>query len=97
MNLKPIESLKVMGPKVWNCLSNELKSVENLNSFKKMIKQWIISYCACADRELLTTFTLLLYLVYCKFLKVYLFLCTGQLVKQFMYTQLIALPCIKIK
>ena len=33
-------SLKVMGPKIWNCLPNELKSAENLNSFKNMIKQW---------------------------------------------------------
>ena len=33
-------SLKVMGPKKRNCLLNEFKSAENLNSLKNMIKQW---------------------------------------------------------
>ena len=40
-------SLKVIGPKIWNCLPNELKSAENLNSFQNMIKQWDGSTCKC--------------------------------------------------
>ena len=40
-------SLKVMGPKIWNYLPNELKSAENLNSFKNMIKQWDGPICKC--------------------------------------------------
>ncbi len=41
------KSLKAMGPQIWNCLPNELKSAENLNSFKKMIKQWDGPSCKC--------------------------------------------------
>ena len=33
-------SLRAMGPKIWNCLPNELKPAENLNSVKNMIKHW---------------------------------------------------------
>ena len=41
------KSLKAMGPQIWNCLPNELKSAENLNSFKHMIKQWDGPSCKC--------------------------------------------------
>ena len=34
------KSLKAFGPQIWNCLPNEIKSADNLNSFKRMIKQW---------------------------------------------------------
>ena len=40
-------SLKAMGPQIWNCLPNELKSVDNLNSFKRMIKRWNGPSCKC--------------------------------------------------
>ena len=41
------KSLKAMGPQIWNCLPNELKSAENLNSFKGLIKQWDGPTCKC--------------------------------------------------
>ena len=40
-------SLKAMGPQIWNCLPNELKSVDNINSFKRMIKRWNGPSCKC--------------------------------------------------
>ena len=41
------KSLKAMGPQIWNCLPNELKLAENLNSLKRMIKQWDGPSCKC--------------------------------------------------
>ena len=41
------KSLKAMGPQIWNCLPNELKSADNLNKFKSMIKQWDGPSCKC--------------------------------------------------
>ena len=41
------KSLKAIGPQIWNCLPNELKSADNLNSFKHMIKQWDGPSCKC--------------------------------------------------
>ena len=40
-------SLRAMGPKIWNCLPNELKSAEILKSFKNLIKQWDGLTCKC--------------------------------------------------
>ena len=40
-------SLRAMGPKIWNCLPNELKSAKNLKSFKNLIKQWDGLTCKC--------------------------------------------------
>ena len=40
-------SLSAMGPQIWNCLPNELKSADNLNSFKNIIKQWDDPTCKC--------------------------------------------------
>ena len=39
--------LKAMGPQIWNCLPNELKPADTLNSFKRMIKQWHGPSCKC--------------------------------------------------
>ena len=41
------KSLKAIGPQIWNCFPNELKSADNLNSFKHMIKQWDGPSCKC--------------------------------------------------
>ena len=41
------KSLKAIEPQIWNCLPNEVKSVDNLNSFKCMIKQWDGPPCKC--------------------------------------------------
>ena len=40
-------SLKFLGPQVWDCLPNELKSAENLNTFKTLITQWSGPTCNC--------------------------------------------------
>ena len=41
------DSLKHMGPKIWNCLSPELKTSENLTIFKSLIKSWNGPACNC--------------------------------------------------
>ena len=40
-------SLKFLGPHIWNCLPNELKSAESLNTFKRLIAQWDGPMCNC--------------------------------------------------
>ena len=40
-------SLRSLGPQIWNGLPNEIKSAENLNSFKNMIKKWDGPNCKC--------------------------------------------------
>ena len=42
------KSLKAIGPQIWNCLPNEIKSADNLNSFKRLIKQWDGPSCKCS-------------------------------------------------
>ena len=33
-------SLKFLGPNIWNCLQEELKSANSLNIFKNLITEW---------------------------------------------------------
>ena len=40
-------SLQSLGPQIWNGLPNEMKSAENLGSFKRMIKMWNGPNCKC--------------------------------------------------
>ena len=40
-------SLRSLGPQIWNVLPNEIKSANNLNSFKRLIKQWDGPNCKC--------------------------------------------------
>ena len=40
-------SLRSLGPQIWNALPNEIKSTNNLNSFKRLIKQWDGPNCKC--------------------------------------------------
>ena len=40
-------SLRSLGPRILNGLPNEIKSAENLNSFKHMIKKWDGPNCKC--------------------------------------------------
>ena len=35
------KSMSVLGPKTWNALPTELKSMNNLNTFKHMLKKFI--------------------------------------------------------
>ena len=41
-------SLESVGPQIWNGLPNEMKSAENLKSFKFLIKQWNGPECKCS-------------------------------------------------
>ncbi len=49
------KSLKSIGPQIWNGLPNELKSAENLKSFKVLIKQWDGPNCKCSACACLPT------------------------------------------
>ena len=40
-------SLRFLGPQIWNCLPEELKSADNLNTFKGLITQWDDPMCNC--------------------------------------------------
>ena len=45
------KSLKILGPKIWNNLPCHIKSAENLNVLKNLIKKWngsSCSYIVCA-------------------------------------------------
>ena len=41
------KSLESLGPKIWNNLPYHIKSAENLNVFKNLIKKWNGSSCSC--------------------------------------------------
>ena len=41
------ESLRVLGPKIWNLLPNNLKYAENIQSFQSKIKNWRVENCPC--------------------------------------------------
>ena len=47
------KSLMSIGPQIWNGLPNELKSAENLKSFKDLIKQWNGPNCKCSAYQFL--------------------------------------------
>ena len=46
------------GPKVWNKLPNEIKPLETVNIFKRLIKQWSGIQCSCkfADMKIPDTY-----------------------------------------
>ena len=50
--------LRPLGPQIWNGLSNERKSAENLNSFKNMIKKWDGQNCKCGACKYVSTLVL---------------------------------------
>ena len=44
------KSLKVLGPKIWNNLPYHVKSSENLDTFKDLLKNWdgnLCKFCLC--------------------------------------------------
>ena len=41
-------SLRSLGPQVWNGLPNDMKSAENLDMFKNMLKKWEGPNCKCS-------------------------------------------------
>ena len=40
-------SLRTLGPQIWNSLPNEYKTAVNLNQFKKIMKLWSGLKCSC--------------------------------------------------
>ena len=42
-----IESIRHLGPKIWNIMPNEIKELTDLLQFKQKIKFWIPSSCPC--------------------------------------------------
>ena len=41
------KSLKVLGPKIWNNLPHHVKSSDNLDTFKNLLKNWDGNLCKC--------------------------------------------------
>ena len=41
------ESLRYLGPIVWNLVPDDIKSATNLNKFKNSIKSWVPDNCPC--------------------------------------------------
>ena len=41
------KSLKVLGPKIWNNLPYHVKSSDNLDTFKNLLKNWYGNLCKC--------------------------------------------------
>ena len=41
------KSLKVLGPKIWNNLPYHVKSSDNLDTFKNLLKDWDGNLCKC--------------------------------------------------
>ena len=42
-----IESISLLGPKIWDLLPEKLKNIDNLEHFKKEIKTWTPVNCPC--------------------------------------------------
>ena len=41
------ESLRILGPKIWDLLPDDIRNAENLESFKLKIKNWKVESCPC--------------------------------------------------
>ena len=41
------KSIRSFGPKIWNSLPSLIKSCENLETFKRVIKNWDGNTCNC--------------------------------------------------
>ena len=41
------DSLRSLGPKIWNNLPTEIRGAENLSTFKRLINTWSGPECAC--------------------------------------------------
>ena len=42
-----LNSIKYLATKIWNIVLYDIKSVKNLNSFKKKIRNWKLKGCYC--------------------------------------------------
>ena len=41
------DSISYLGPKIWDILTDDYKTIENLNTFKNKIKKWKPKICPC--------------------------------------------------
>ena len=44
---RAIESASFLGPKIWEILPDSFKNIDNVDTFKKVIKTWKPSNCPC--------------------------------------------------
>ena len=42
-----LQTLRSFGPKIWNMIPINLRSIESLVVFKREIKKWILKNCPC--------------------------------------------------
>ena len=42
-----IDSVSYLAPKIWSIIPTEIKTCENLHTFKRLIKKWIPTSCPC--------------------------------------------------
>ena len=42
-----LQSIRFLGPKIWESLLNNLKNKESIESFKTTIKEWKLESCPC--------------------------------------------------
>ena len=41
------ETLRTLGPKIWNIIPTEIKNISSLSSFKDKVRKWIPVNCPC--------------------------------------------------
>ena len=41
------ETLRTLGPKIWNFIPTEIKNISSLSSFKDTVRKWIPVNCPC--------------------------------------------------
>ena len=42
-----LETLRNLGPKIWNIIPSDIKNCNTINSFKRNIKKWVPESCPC--------------------------------------------------
>ena len=42
-----VETLRFLGPKIWNMVPSAMKSITSLHAFKDKIKKWLPTKCPC--------------------------------------------------
>ena len=42
------KSLRILGPRIWNSLPEKMKSVKNVETFRKLINEWCGPCCKCS-------------------------------------------------
>ena len=41
------ESLRILGPKIWDLLPSDIRNANSLEAFKSKIKNWKVEQCPC--------------------------------------------------